>query len=385
MQEKGFQRPEELQNYFMHRVGQLVTAAGKKTGGWSEIMDGGELEKGTVVFSWIDVTHGVKAARKGLPVVMMPGGYCYLDMGQSEKERGHYWAGLVPLEKAYSFNPLLPDSLSVEESRRILGIEGAIWSEMMDWPAWFCEYQMFPRLCALAEVAWTPQEERDFSDFNRRLVNSHYMRLYQAGIHFRVPFPEVKYEEGGLTAIPPYAGAVVRYTSDGTEPTCFSSLYAGKIETTHPERYRFKTFFTPHWGSISNGITAYLHPEMKVTTNIAVHPKSAPEFLADGKPETFFMSEGKVKTGDYILFEFTSPLDCRKISISTGVRQTSHYIATHAVAELSLDGKRFIRSGVLDINGDCEVVCTLPVKALRIVFTAPQYEERLVVKDLQIE
>ena len=50
-------------------------------GGWSEIMDGGELPSGTVVFSWIGLDHGIAAARKGLPVVMMPGEYCYFDMG----------------------------------------------------------------------------------------------------------------------------------------------------------------------------------------------------------------------------------------------------------------------------------------------------------------
>ena len=62
MKEKHFEKPAEVQNYFIHRVAELVEAAGKKMGGWSEIMDGGELPSGTVVFSWIGLDHGIAAA-----------------------------------------------------------------------------------------------------------------------------------------------------------------------------------------------------------------------------------------------------------------------------------------------------------------------------------
>ena len=44
-----------------------------------------------------------------------------------------------------------------------------------------------------------------------------------------------------------------------------------------------------------------------------------------------------------------------------------------------------MRSGWFDAEGDSEVIWTVPIKALRIVFTEPQYEERLVLQDLKIE
>lgn len=100
--------------------------------------------------------------------------------------------------------------------------------------------------------------------------------------------------------------------------------------------------------------------------------------------KNFFQSNRRVKTG-YVLFEFEKPLDCRKITIKSGAYQTSHYIITHAIVEISTDGERFIRSGWFDAEGDSEVICTVPIKALRIVFTEPQYEERLVLQDLKIE
>ncbi len=195
---EGLSNSAELQHYFITRVDSLVRGVGKRMGGWSEMMDGGELAAGTTVFSWIGIEHGIKAARKGLPVVMMPGGSCYLDMACTEKERGHYWAGLLPMERVYAFNPLVPDSLTPEERSRVLGVEAALWGEMANKPAWYAEYQLFPRLCAVAEVAWTPQEERDFGDFAARLERTHYRRLYEAGIRFRVPFPEVTYVDGVL-------------------------------------------------------------------------------------------------------------------------------------------------------------------------------------------
>ena len=90
------------------------------------------------------------------------------------------------------------------------------------------------------------------------------MRLYQKGIRFRVPFPEVTHQNGVLTAAAPYPGAVIRYTADGNEPTCFSPLYTGEIKTEQPENYRFKTFFTPHWGSIAVGIEKLPEEQRKV-------------------------------------------------------------------------------------------------------------------------
>jgi N-acetyl-beta-hexosaminidase len=31
------------------------------------------------------------------------------------------------------------------------------------------DYQVFPRLCAMAETGWTPRDRKDLTDFRRRL------------------------------------------------------------------------------------------------------------------------------------------------------------------------------------------------------------------------
>jgi len=46
------------------------------------------------------------------------------------------------------------------------------------------EYMVFPRLCALAEVDWSPKASRDWDDFTRRL-QVHERRLDELGINYR--------------------------------------------------------------------------------------------------------------------------------------------------------------------------------------------------------
>jgi hexosaminidase len=92
--------------------------------------------------------------------------------------------GYLPLEKAYSFEPI-PDALSADERKRILGGQAQLWTEyMLD--ERHVEYMAFPRLTALAEALWTPKSERFFDDFKRRLLK-HLIRLRGMDINFHNP------------------------------------------------------------------------------------------------------------------------------------------------------------------------------------------------------
>ena len=48
------------------------------------------------------------------------------------------------------------------------------------------EHRAFPRLCALAEVVWSPVERKDFADFRQRLVWL-LARLDRLGVNYRRP------------------------------------------------------------------------------------------------------------------------------------------------------------------------------------------------------
>jgi hexosaminidase len=77
----------------------------------------------------------------------------------------------------------VPPALDSTQAKRVLGTQGQIWTEYQRTPK-NVEYMVFPRLIALAEVAWTPRELRNFSDFTARLAQ-HFTRLSVLDVNYR--------------------------------------------------------------------------------------------------------------------------------------------------------------------------------------------------------
>jgi len=88
----------------------------------------------------------------------------------------------MPLENVYSFEPI-PNGLAPEFQSRILGGQCNLWTEYIPSLAQV-EYMAFPRLCALAEVDWSPKASRDWNAFSQRL-QIHEQRLEQLGVNYR--------------------------------------------------------------------------------------------------------------------------------------------------------------------------------------------------------
>ncbi|MEZ7499567.1 chitobiase/beta-hexosaminidase C-terminal domain-containing protein [Flavobacterium sp. Arc3] len=111
------------------------------------------------------------------------------------------------------------------------------------------EYQSYPRISALSEIAWSKKESKNWKDFYGRLTNSHLQRLSNMGIAFRDFPPTAIYKNGSITVTLPYEGAIVRYDAQGNEPTTQSPLYTNPIETKYYEKYMFRTFFNENTAS----------------------------------------------------------------------------------------------------------------------------------------
>ncbi|MEZ5330056.1 MAG: beta-N-acetylhexosaminidase [Verrucomicrobiales bacterium] len=176
---EGLENIDALQGYFMERVRTLVADQGKTMVGWNEITHGEKVDQSAIVTAWQDPEKGIEAARAGYSVIMAPAQHTYFDLAQGEdpSEPGLRWAGVVTLAKAYEWEPI-PDP---ELAKRVLGIQGCLWSETLVDEA-RADYMAFPRLCALAEVAWTPASRQSFLDFKERLVPAHMSRLDLAGV-----------------------------------------------------------------------------------------------------------------------------------------------------------------------------------------------------------
>jgi hexosaminidase len=182
MRKLGMKSEVELHGWFIRRMNEFLISRGRRLVGWDEILEGG-APTGAVVMSWRGNKGGIAAARAGHEVVMAPNTHTYFDYYQS-KGPGEPLAigGFIPLETVYGFDPI-PPGLTREEARRILGAQAQLWTEYIATPE-HLEYMAFPRLVALAEVAWTPQSQRDFPAFLNRL-RRHLARLEELQVNFR--------------------------------------------------------------------------------------------------------------------------------------------------------------------------------------------------------
>jgi len=181
MIQEGLNDASELQRYFTRRIEKFVESHGKRVVGWSEIR-ADDLSKSSVIMDWTG--GGPEAARSGHDVVMAPEEYCYLDLYQSRNRNTEPPAAgaYLPLRKVYGFEPA-PAGLTLEQQRHALGAQANLWTEYISSFAQV-EYMAFPRLCALAEVVWSPKESRSWEDFKHRLVR-HEQRLNQLGVNYR--------------------------------------------------------------------------------------------------------------------------------------------------------------------------------------------------------
>ncbi|MFE7130774.1 beta-N-acetylhexosaminidase [Streptomyces sp. NPDC057638] len=187
IRELGLADEDELQSWFIRHFDRWLAERGRRLIGWDEILEGG-LAPGATVLSWRGYAGGIAAAEAGHDVVIAPEEHVYLDHRQDGHEDEPIPIGYVrTLEDVYRFEPV-PPTLSPEAAAHVLGTQANVWTEVIHDRARM-DYQVFPRLAAFAEVAWSAlpaSPERDFADFERRM-GAHYARLDALGVDYRPP------------------------------------------------------------------------------------------------------------------------------------------------------------------------------------------------------
>ncbi|MFQ5737697.1 MAG: family 20 glycosylhydrolase [Acidobacteriota bacterium] len=303
----GVSGVEELPDYFLRRLTEILSGHGLSVGGWEEVAlrrqgDGSESEQTPSplfvgsdfrVYVWNSIggsggeANAYKLANAGYKVVLCNASNLYLDQAycKDPKEPGLYWAGFIDTRKPFEFlpldlyrsartdlmgHPIDPAKASTNRVRldraarsNILGIQGQLWSENAK-GAEVMEYLVFPKLTALAERAWSRRprwagvsnrqhrEEglsEDWNQFANSLGRRELPRLdtLAGGVHYRIPLPGAVVESGVLRANVAFPGLSIRYTSDGSQPTAASTLYTGPVKVTGAVKLR--TFNTLGRGS----------------------------------------------------------------------------------------------------------------------------------------
>ena len=165
MKQEGLADVKELQSYLIHRMEKFLNEHGRQLLGWDEILEGGLAPRATVM-SWRGEEGGIKAAKAGHDVIMTPGGFCYLDSYQdAPTTQPEAIGGYLTLEKVYFYDPI-PEVLTKEETAYIQGVQANVWAEYIT-TAEHMEYMIYPRLLALAEVAWTQPDKKNWEHFHR--------------------------------------------------------------------------------------------------------------------------------------------------------------------------------------------------------------------------
>lgn len=181
IRQEGLKDESQLQSYFIHRIEKWLHAHGRELIGWDEIMQGG-VSKTANIMVWRGQEYGIKAARQGNPVILVPKWYCYFDYSQtSDPERFEPLCvdRYLSVCQAYRLEPY--DRLKCSDAKHVIGVQCNLWTEYipnMD----HAEHMLLPRMAALAEVGWAC-DRKDYRGFVSRLVALR--AIYEAeGYHY---------------------------------------------------------------------------------------------------------------------------------------------------------------------------------------------------------
>jgi hexosaminidase len=302
MAEKGISEVARLEDIFMERVIGIASEMGLRAGVWNEAAESEYIPRSTTVWGWENLAASRRATQKGYPTVMIPAEYFYFDMRQSATERGHIWAAIVTLQKVYDFDF---KGFTEAEMANVVGIEASFFGELLLQNGLdFIDYQMFPRVCALAEQTWTPASERSWSDFSRRLEGSHNARMSAMGIKYRTaPAP---------TPAPVKLTPAVTLTSNLSEAS----------------RWPFAN------------VESYKRVARTTTT---------------------------CHRGDWFQWTFAAPLTCQSIRVATGYAHLQRAGVAQGYVEASYDGVTFERVAELHDAGEATFSPRGAVRSVRVV------------------
>ena len=246
MEAEHIEHTEELQSYFMTRVSNYVRSKGKEVMGWDELTNS-TLPEGAIIYGWQGFGKAaLKAAAKGHRFIMTPARILYFIRYQGPQwfEPLTYF-GNNTLKDVYTYEPVQEDWNPVYEDL-LMGVQASMWTEFCNSPD-DVEYQLFPRLLALSDIAWAKKGTKDWPDFLKRidkvLPHIEAMDITCARSMYNIDHkvtPKGKKLLVELSCIRP--DVEIRYTEDGTEPIASSSLYASPLTVKSTTCIKAATF-----------------------------------------------------------------------------------------------------------------------------------------------
>ena len=236
MKEHSLKTEEELQAWFIHEMEKFFNSKGKKMIGWDEIIEGGLSETATVMWwrSWAKLAPS-QTTGQGNDLIFTPNAPFYLDYAQDKKS----------VLNIYHYDPMkeVPDA---DKQHLVKGVQGNIWCE------WIpnrerMHYMAAPRMLAIAELGWSANDRKDWTDFQTRMADQ-FGRLNVMDIQYRIPDLEgfmkknvfIGEKKVEITCLDPSAS--IHYTTDGSTPTLESPKYDGNLVLTETTELTLRVF-----------------------------------------------------------------------------------------------------------------------------------------------
>lgn len=257
MKREGLSKVSELQGYLTNVVADMMKKKNRTVIGWEEIIQRGKLNEQVVALIWHNVGDTIQATRTGHKAILTPATHLYFDFPESRtpgEVKAATWMPPISLEKCYGI-----EVNDYSPAATVMGVQGCFWSDQFihgtvlqeitplneNRSEQYAEYLIFPRMLALAEVAWLPKGERRYEDFFERMKYQ-YAKLDAKGCNYRVPEPKIQSmtQEGDslcFTLTPTVADAPIRYTTNGSYPTIHSAVYNGPVRVKNKADFHAMT------------------------------------------------------------------------------------------------------------------------------------------------
>lgn len=347
---------EALQGYFMGRMSDYVRSKGKEVMGWDELTNS-KLPEDVIVFGWQGFGNAaLKAAEQGHRFVMTPARVAYLIRYQGPQwfEPVTYF-GNNTLKGLFDYEPV-QEGWKPEYEKLLMGVQASMWTEFCNKPE-DVFYLVFPRLAALAEIAWVPKNQKDWNVFLKGLDNytAHLEQkdVVYARSMFNIQHRIVPDDNGALalTLECERPDVDIHYTLDGTEPTATSPRYTQALTLKENVTVKAATFA----GNEQQGKTLILPVEWnKATAKPLVNAAPGMEVLVNGLRGSLKQTDFEWYTGAMsVTVDLQQPEDIR--SCTAGCI-TNYGMAVHKpksmTVELSDDNLHFKEAGKLTFTDD---------------------------------
>lgn len=316
----------ELQSYFISRMEGYINKKGKTLIGWDEILEGG-LAPNAVVMSWRGEAGGIEAAKQKHQVIMTPTTYVYLDYSQTRNEDSVTIGGYIPIQNIYNYNPI-PKEMTAADAKYVLGAQGNVWTEYMDNKG-KVEYMIFPRLSALSECLWSPQEKKNFGDFERRLP-----LLFQRYAFWGASYSKAYYDlKATIGPTANYKG--IAYSLDSKDPKARITvdMGAGEVSYSRPVLINQSASVTSRYydqgGKLVSAIPHHFQFNKATGKKITLTTPPAPNYPGDGAftlVNGIVNEKGLSQGSDFLGFEGNDASGVINFGVPTGFSKVQFYV-----------------------------------------------------------